>query len=151
MAEAGALRQRLRALLLIAWIACLLLIVAASLLPPTGLPVRVGASDKLWHAAGYALAMLLAVPLWHRLGMLLGVAVGLATLGAVLELLQGYSGYRSAELADALANSAGVLGALLAVATPLRGIVAAHDPDPARRIRFHSRRRPENGPSQAED
>jgi VanZ family protein len=117
----------------VVWTSYLLVVVAASLLPPGDLPVRVGSHDKLWHAAGYALAMLMAVPLWQRVRHLLGVALALAVMGAAMEVLQGLAGYRSMELADAVANASGVLVGLLATATPLRGMLPRDGGGQARR------------------
>ena len=63
--------------------------------------------DKLVHAAMYGTLMALHArtrprALWGR------VALALAAYGAVIEVLQGLTPYRSASLLDALANAAGI-------------------------------------------
>ena len=73
--------------------------------PPT-LPVSAG--DKVGHVLAYGTLMLWFLQLnppsrWAVL------AAALVTIGIVLELVQGLSAARSAELLDVLANTAGVL------------------------------------------
>jgi VanZ family protein len=98
-----------------------------SLLPPSGLPETAGEYDKWLHAAGYAVAGLWAVwllrrgrPRWTGLG-------SLVVYGVVLELLQGLTGYRSADVWDAVANSGGVLLAAGLGGTPLADALDCFD------------------------
>lgn len=95
-------------------------IVALSLLPPRDLPVDPGDYDKLWHAAGYALAaawtVWIVTPdrrfLYPRLGALI-------VLGIVLEGVQHATGFRTGDPMDALANALGVVAGGGIVFTPL--------------------------------
>lgn len=95
------------------WLFWLMLIAisAGSLLPlngAVGLPV----SDKWQHFAAYLLLGGLAVrALGGRYSRWL-LGFGLVAFSGVIELLQGYSGYRHAEWLDLLANSAGTLAGL---------------------------------------
>jgi VanZ family protein len=74
--------------------------------------------DKLEHFIGYAwLAWWFSQTYPLRLHGFLGLF--LAALGAILEVLQGLTGYRDFEYADMLADTLGVVGGyLLARSTP---------------------------------
>ena len=77
--------------------------------------------DKLQHTLAYALLMIwfrqAFQPHWRW-------PVFLLTLGIAMELLQGWSGSRVAELSDLFANALGVgAGLYLAVATPVGRIL----------------------------
>lgn len=90
---------------------------AAGLLPLKSLPgPQISWIDKVWHLVAFAgLAMLLARALAHYRGagpkVSLKAALASAALGGLLELLQSLTPFRSAELADMVADG---LGALLA-------------------------------------
>ena len=74
--------------------------------------------DKLGHLAAYGLLMFWFARLYRTR---LWYAVGLVAMGVALEGLQGALGYRSYEVADMAANTAGVLlgwGASLVVLRP---------------------------------
>lgn len=80
------------------WIACLV-------------PMPSGGSfqykDKLEHIAAYliqAASLAILFPRQRR-----WILLGFLCQGALIELLQGLSGYRSAEWADMAANSAGIV------------------------------------------
>jgi VanZ family protein len=81
-----------------------LLVVVSSLLPPTGLP-DVEYNDKLGHFLAYFSLMAwfgqLFPHYWKPALVLLG-------LGALLEVLQGLSGYRDMSGLDMVANAAGI-------------------------------------------
>ncbi len=62
----------------------------------------------LWYCQGY-----------KRLGKRAQVAALLVALGISIEILQGLTGYRSCELGDMLANTAGVLAGWLGAYTML--------------------------------
>jgi VanZ family protein len=62
--------------------------------------------DKLGHLAGYALLMFWFAQLYARRAVW---AAGFIAMGIMLELLQGWLGYRSLEGYDMLANTGGVL------------------------------------------
>lgn len=80
--------------------------VTASLLP---LPFRISAHhlDKLWHGLTYACMMFWFVQLYGRSRNWI-LALGFIGLGILVEGLQSLTGYRTAEVADAVANSIGV-------------------------------------------
>lgn len=88
-------------------------VVTLSLLPGRDLP-DVPWSDKLSHFVAYG-----ALGGWYALifrsrGKRIRSVIGLMLLGAGLELVQGWGGYRHAEWADMGANAVGViLGSLL--------------------------------------
>ena len=119
-------RRPLRRLWIFGLLAYLGVIALASLLPPPELPMDPGRYDKLWHAAGYALAALLCVPLWRSARALLLAGVGLVGYGLLLELLQAQTAARSGDWLDALANGSGVAIGLLTAWTPWRGWLALH-------------------------
>lgn len=83
--------------------------------PPKVMTFEFG--DKVKHLAGYALLMAWFVLLYKAPRLQRAHAAGFIAMGVGLEMLQGYGGLRSMELADGLANAAGVglgwaLGAL---------------------------------------
>lgn len=105
------------------WYACgagLLVVVAVlSLLPVPD----VGVGDKLSHLLTYAVlggwfGLLVTRP--AGLGL---VFAGLLAYGALIELLQGMTGYRYAEWGDLLANAIGLLLGLPLYFTPLRRLL----------------------------
>lgn len=120
-------RRPLRRLWVFGLIAYLGVIALASLLPPPELPMDPGRYDKLWHAAGYALAALLCVPLWRSARALLLAGLALLGYGLLLELLQAQTAARSGDWLDALANGSGVAIGLLAALTPWRGCLQQRD------------------------
>jgi len=77
-----------------------------------------GFADKVWHFLAFGgLAVLLARALWHW-GRRLALAsrdgaIASAALGALLEVLQSFTTFRSAELADLIADGLGALAAFL--------------------------------------
>jgi len=109
------------------WYACgagLLVVVAVlSLLPVPD----VGVGDKLSHLLTYAVlggwfGLLVTRP--AGLGL---VFAGLLAYGALIELLQGMTGYRYAEWGDLLANVIGLLLGLPLYFTPLRRLLYGVD------------------------
>lgn len=117
-------RRPLRRLWQLGLLAYLGLICWLSLVPGPELPIDPGRFDKLWHAAGYAIAAFALVPLWQRWAPLLLGGLALAAMGLGIEVLQGLGGQRSFDWWDALANSLGVGVGLLAGLSPLRGALA---------------------------
>lgn len=120
---AGAVRP-LRRLWQLGLLGYLGLICWLSLIPGPELPIDPGRFDKLWHAAGYAIAAFALVPLCRLWRTLLLGGLLLAAMGLGIEVLQGLGGQRSFDWWDALANSAGVGVGLLAGFSPLRGALA---------------------------
>jgi VanZ family protein len=90
------------------------LLLYSTLAPPRGLPVT-AINDKVAHALSFLILMVWFCGIFElRFTPLL--AVVLLLLGGSIELLQEQLAYRSAELADGLADLAGiVLGWVLAV------------------------------------
>lgn len=75
-------------------------------------PIRVDAGveygDKLHHLAAYCILMIWFASLYATLRGRLRFAIGFVAMGIALEFMQGWIGYRDFEVADMLANSAGV-------------------------------------------
>jgi len=98
----------------------LLFVATVSLIPISD---DVGVSDKLMHLLTY-----LALSGWFSLVItqarsLFHVGIGLIMFGILIEIIQGMTSYRSAEFADAVANSLGVLIGLVFYFTPLRRVL----------------------------
>jgi glycopeptide antibiotics resistance protein len=83
----------------------------------------IGGSDKLVHFLTYAIlsaGFSLIVEQQRSLWLIL---FGLIAYGLLLEFLQGLTGYRFEDMADALANSLGVITGLGFYFSPLRDIL----------------------------
>jgi VanZ family protein len=105
------------------WWVAVVLVVVVELLPAILLPQVPAGGDKFEHLLGYGLLAFAAVQLFQRRA-LWRVGVGLAALGMALEIAQGtLTTTRSFDLADELANSAGVLLGLAGAFTPLRDLL----------------------------
>jgi len=88
-------------------------IVAASLVSTSSLPApALAGSDKLQHAVAYFALSLVSFYATDR-DRWLAVAVGVAALGAGVEVAQAFLSYRTASVADAAANVVGVAVALV--------------------------------------
>ncbi len=91
------------------WVAAILWL---SLMPMPPQPLTFDYSDKLAHTLAYLFLMgWFAVAYRGRSRIV--AAAGLATMGVLVEILQGLSGYRYFEFADMVANGSGVLLAWL--------------------------------------
>jgi VanZ family protein len=102
-----------------------LLVVAVLSLTPA-VPNILG-SDKLGHFLAYAaLSMAFSVIIRQRISLWL-ILFGLILFGILMEYLQGLSGYRYADLKDALANGIGVIFGLLFHFSPLRHVLLKVD------------------------
>lgn len=111
---------RFRGLWLALGWALLLAIVIISLVP--ALPVDLSDDrDKLGHLMAYGTLMFWWSLLLPSRRARLAAALAFVLMGAVLEVLQAMTGYRSGEVADALANAGGVALGLAFGFTPLRG------------------------------
>lgn len=86
-------------------------IVVVSLAPDLPGPTIVGA-DKLAHFLMYLVAMLWFVGVFLRANWL-RIALLLASLGVLIELLQSQTGWREGDWGDAAWNLAGVLSAIV--------------------------------------
>jgi len=83
-------------------------IVMVSVIPsPPSINIEEG--DKLGHLLAYGGAMLWFSLLYRDWRTRLRYALGFIAMGIALEFVQGWLGYRSFEVLDMLANSAGVL------------------------------------------
>lgn len=87
----------------------LILVAVLSLIPVTG----VGTSDKLLHFLTYFILSSAFVTLVKNTSLLKWIMLSLIIYGVLLEVLQGFTGYRMMDVKDMLANSAGVLAGLL--------------------------------------
>jgi VanZ family protein len=91
------------------------LVVVVSLVPVPPETMTFEAQDKLLHLAAYGGLMLWFGAIYRTGSPRRWVGALLVLMGAVLELAQGATGYRSPQLLDVLANGIGVLlGWLLA-------------------------------------
>ncbi|MGD2132657.1 MAG: hypothetical protein PVI23_07685 [Maricaulaceae bacterium] len=106
------LRTRIVLALKLLFAAEVVVIVVASLISPPSLPdVGVDWGDKAGHFIAYAVAAGTGLAAFSNRW---GVAAGLFALGVALEIFQGLgSAGRSPEVADALANTAGIAAAVL--------------------------------------
>lgn len=93
--------------LAVGWL-LIILIGYLSLVPSPPTPLRIPHADKLEHLVAYTTLMgwLCLIYPTHR--QRLSLALACISYGGIIELLQGWSGYRSAEWADLLADSLGV-------------------------------------------
>ncbi len=129
MSRAPALKplRRPRLWLALWWIA-ILVVVVCSLLPAFLLPEVPSGGDKVEHFTAYFLLAAAAVQLFAVRRALVGAGVGLVALGVAMEIAQGLlTSTRQMDVHDALANSMGVAGGLLMLATPWRDVLLAWD------------------------
>ena len=109
---------------LMLWWMAVAVVVVVELVPAMLLPMVPAGGDKAEHLLGYGLLAFAAVQVFERRA-LWRVALGLAALGMGLEIAQGtLTATRSFDLADELANTAGVLLGLGTAFTPLRDVLA---------------------------
>lgn len=102
------------------WIAAIVAVIVACLTPPAPLSLPSG-SDKVEHFLAYFLLSWGAVQLFAGRRALLRAMLGLVLLGVAIEVAQGtLTANRSADVLDALADTAGVLAGLALLPTPLR-------------------------------
>jgi len=101
----------------ILWVLAILTVVIGSILPSDSAPIRalnqLDISDKFEHVVAYL--VLAALPAVHERGkFIVAAALGAAALGIALEYVQLFSGWRDFEVADMVADAAGVcLGAVI--------------------------------------
>ena len=78
-------------------------------------PLPAEGGDKYAHIAAYAVLMLWFAQIYTDQRSRIVTAIGLAALGVALEFLQSYTGYRTFDYADMVANVTGVaLGWMIA-------------------------------------
>ena len=116
-------QPRVRRFLRFTWLVLLGCVVAGSLAPSGSAAKRamdsLNVSDKLWHFLAYFPLMLLPA-LYERRRATVLYAVGLVSLGLLLEFGQRFYADRSFDAGDAAANVAGVLSGLVAATAGLR-------------------------------
>ncbi len=102
-----ATRLRLHRLWTAVGVGLVALVVVLSLTPrPLDLGVEEG--DKLGHLLAYFTLMFWHAQLHSDRHARIGLAVAFVLLGIFLEFLQGVTGYRNADVVDALVNTLGV-------------------------------------------
>jgi len=101
----------------------LLALTVVSLIPVPDL----GGSDKVGHFIAYAMLSAFFSLLVDQRKSLWRILFGLIIYGLLLEFLQGLTSYRSGDLADAVANSLGVMTGLAFYFSPLRRVLRKVD------------------------
>ena len=108
---------------LIGGVTILVLLWTLSLMPhPPAIDVQNG--DKYGHLAMYGGTMWWWGQYWTKFRQRLALAIIFALMGVAIEFIQGWSGWRSFEVMDMLANSVGVLLGWALVYTPLGSLLA---------------------------
>ena len=100
----------------------------ASLIPMPAPPMPLPPGfDKYEHIAAYGSLSFYFGQLLSRFRLHLRYALALFCMGALLEVLQGLTWYRSPDWYDLVANSIGILIGILLCLTPLKGLVGMMD------------------------
>ena len=105
----------------------IVLTILLSLVPMPKPPVHIEHSDKLEHFLTYFLLAAWYAQLVAHRRALAWHAVGLALLGAAIEIAQGLTTWRQPDWLDLGANLLGVAAGSLVYATPLRNVLARLD------------------------
>jgi VanZ family protein len=101
----------------VGWFGIVLLLYLSLTPQPPEISIEQG--DKLGHALAYAVLMGWWAQLLIATRQRLWLAAGLVTLGIAIEYAQGWTGWRTFDYVDMLADAAGVvLGWVVAVPTP---------------------------------
>jgi VanZ family protein len=101
----------------IGWFGLILLLYLSLTPRPPDIPMEQG--DKVGHVLAYAVLMVWWAQLFVATRRRFWLAAGLIVLGIAIEYAQGWTGWRSFDYVDMLADAAGVaLGWLLAALTP---------------------------------
>ncbi len=95
--------------LAVGW-ALVLFVIVISLVPnpPVGIPIEGG--DKVGHVIAYGTLMCWFTNLYDTRGSRALFAIGFVLMGIALEFVQRETGYRTFEIADMVADAAGVIG-----------------------------------------
>jgi VanZ family protein len=80
--------------------------------------------DKVYHAFAYFAVMSWFSQIYHRNVQRAQLVVALVFLGILMEILQGFTPTRDPDIADAMADTAGVLLGYLATRWQLRFVLA---------------------------
>ncbi len=110
--------------LIIGWF-LIALVIYLSLTPQPPTPMTFNNADKIEHALAYAAMSFWLCQIYSSLRLRLWVIAALIGLGIALEYAQGWTGYRTFDVLDMLADGVGVLLGYFLVYTPL-GRVLAH-------------------------
>ncbi|HWQ68610.1 MAG TPA: VanZ family protein [Patescibacteria group bacterium] len=92
--------------LVLGWVLVLCIVFLS--VAPISIETGVEQGDKLSHAFAYGTLMVWFANLYGRLTRRRMFAVGFVALGVALECIQGWTGYRTFEVADIVADAAGV-------------------------------------------
>jgi VanZ family protein len=110
------------------WWVGIVAVFVVCLLPAPDLPQLPEGGDKVEHFLAYFLLAGAAAQLHAQRVTLWRPALGLLLMGILIEILQGMlTTTRSADVADALADAAGVVAGLALAWTPVRGWLLALD------------------------
>ena len=105
-----------------------LLIVVVIFLSLTSNPVRIDTNlpyqDKLFHMLAYFSLTFWFMQIYHIRHRVFQWVVFFLCLGLLLEYLQGFDSNRYSEVGDMLANTLGVVAAVVLARTPLRFMLA---------------------------
>jgi VanZ family protein len=100
--------------LIVGWV-LILLVVFLSLFPEPPEVIEFEQSDKLGHLVAYLTLMLWFTNIHPGRNQRISLSMAFFAMGAILEFLQGLSGYRTFQYTDMVANGVGIfLGWLLA-------------------------------------
>lgn len=77
-------------------------------LTPAPIQVPVAEGDKLGHLLAYGTLMVWFSNLYEKLIPRVILAIGFVAMGIALEFIQGWTGFRTFEIADMVANASGV-------------------------------------------
>lgn len=96
--------------LAIGWSLVIALIISSliSLPPATDSLLKLPFGDKIAHAVAYLVIMGWFAQIYHAPPTRYGYVIGFLLLGIILEILQGWGGFRVADWTDVVANSLGI-------------------------------------------
>ena len=77
-------------------------------LTPTPVEIPLAEGDKLGHLLAYGTMMIWFSNIFENLIPRASLAVGLVAMGIALEFVQGWTGFRTFDIADMVANACGV-------------------------------------------
>ncbi len=112
------------------WLAIGFLLIAYvfySSLRPDPIEVDIDDFDKYAHTFAYFVLMGWFTQIYQQKKRVLILAIGFVLMGILIEILQGFSGYRQFDYYDMLANSSGVLLGWLLSMTPLKNTLSYFD------------------------
>ncbi len=126
MPEPSHSTTNLRRLWLLGGIGILLLLWVLSLIPqpPT---FGVQNEDKVYHVIAYSGTMWWWGQYWPRLNQRLRLAIVFALMGVAVEFVQGWTGWRTFDTQDMMANGIGVLLGWALVQSPAGSLLSRLD------------------------